>query len=322
MDPMWIHGIDVSASYTPNESLPESERAHFYLHYTRYPFEITGTLNRADFYDFFGPTKYARKGYSIGGKYSGVLVNDKPKELEYELSAAYYGDLQTLPDYQNVLASFTKYLTYGASLDFKSFGKTIGGVEEEKGVRWSLEAVDNYVNKHHIPRYTGAFDGGFLTPVDHMSLWFRTAIGNSHGEANEPFANFYFGGFGNNWVDYRDVNRYRDYESFPGVEIDEVGGTTFGKLMVELALPPQRFRRVGIPSLYCNWAHLRLFSTGLSTNFHMEEIRRTLIDAGAQIDFKLVIFSTMSSTFSLGYAGAWEKDSPYRDEFMISLKIQ
>ena len=48
----------------------------------------------------------------------------------------------------------------------------------------------------------------------------------------------------------------------------------------------------------------------------------TLVDLGAQIDFKLVIFSTMSSTFSLGYAGAWEKDSPYRDELMISLKIQ
>jgi hypothetical protein len=29
----------------------------------------------------------------------------------------------------------------------------------------------------------------------------------------------------------------------------------------------------------------------------------------------------MSSTFSLGYAGAWEKNFKYRDEFMISLKL-
>jgi len=322
MDPMWLHGIDLSASYSPSESLPQSERAHVFLRYNRYPFEITGTLNRADFYDFFGPTKYARKGYSIGGSYTGVLVSEKPKELEYNLRAAWYGDLETLPDYQNVLASFKEYLTYGAGLDFKSFGKTIGGVEEEKGVRWSLEAVDNYVNKNHIPRYTGTLDCGFLTPIDHTSIWVRSAAGNSHGDETEPFANFFFGGFGNNWVDYREVKRYRDYESFPGVQIDEVGGTTFGKLMVELALPPKRFQRFGVPSLYCNWAHLRLFSTGLTTNFHSLPIRRTLVDAGAQVDFKLVIFSTMSSTFSLGYAGAWEKDSPYRDEFMISLKIQ
>jgi hypothetical protein len=326
MDPMWMHGIDLSASYTPSESLPENERAHLFLRYGRYPFEITGTLNRADFYDLFGPTKYARKGYSIGGSYTGVLVSEKPKELEYKIHTGWYGDLQTLPDYQNVLASFTRYLTVGASLDYKSFGKTIGGVEEEKGIRWSLEAVDNYVNERHIPRYSGTFECGFLAPIDppidHTSVWIRSAVGKSHGGEDEPFANFYFGGFGNNWVDYREVKRYRDYESFPGIEINETGGTTFGKLMVELCLPPMRFQRFGIPALYCNWAHLRLFSTGLTTNFHNLPTRRTLVDLGAQIDFKLVIFSTMSSTFSLGYAGAWEWDSPYRDEFMISLKIQ
>jgi hypothetical protein len=322
MDPMWLDGIDLSATYTPEESLPERERAHLLLKFNHYPVELVGALNRADFYDFFGPTKYARKGYSLGGSYSGSYPMQRPQELEYKVHASWHGDLETLPEYQNVLASFDKYLTAGASVDFESFGKTIGAVEEEKGFAVRIGGVDNYVNKHHIPRYWGELDLGFLLPVDHTSLWVRNAVGKSHGDETEPFANFYFGAFGNNWVDYRDVKRYREFESFPGVEINEVGGTTFGRTMVELSLPPKRFRRFGVPLLYCNWAHPRLFTTALSTNWHDRPDRRTLVDLGGQIDFKLVIFSTMSSTLSLGYAGAWEKNARYRDEFMISLKIQ
>ena len=325
MDPMWLHGIDLTASYTPNESLPENQRTHLLLKYQRYPFELTGSLNRADFYDFFGPTKYSRKGYSLGGAYSGAWMLDRPKELEYKIHAAWYGDLETLPDYQNIRASYDTYFTFGAGIDYKSFGKTIGGIEEEKGWRWSLNALDNYVNTKHFPRYWGELDFGFLLPVDHTSLWVRSALGKSHGDRKDPlasFANYYFGAFGNNWVDYRDFKRYRDFEAFPGILINEVGGTTFGKVMADLSLPPVRFRRVGIPSFYCNWAHARLFATGLSTNPDNEPIRQTLFNLGTQVDFRLVMFSTMSSTFSLGYAGAWEKDVPYRDEFMISLKIQ
>ena len=35
-----------------------------------------------------------------------------------------------------------------------------------------------------------------------------------------PFANFYFGGFGNNWVDHLDEKRYRRVSSFPGVDAE------------------------------------------------------------------------------------------------------
>jgi hypothetical protein len=321
MDPMWLHGIDLTVSYTPNESLPSNERTHVKLKYGHYPWELFGVLNPADFYDFFGPTKYARKGYGVGGNYSGVLISDRPRKLDYAVHAAWYGDLETLPQYQNILVSFEEYLTFGAGLTFKSFRKTIGAVEDEKGIAWTLDVADNYVNKHHIPRYWGTLDYGFLLPLDHSSIWLRSGLGKSHGDVDEPFANYFFGAFGNNWVDFREEKRYREYYTYPGVEINEVGGTTFGKFMVEWTLPPARFRRAGIPSLYCNWAHLRLFATALSTNFHDRPTRRTLLNLGAQIDFKLVIFSTMSSTFSLGYAGAWEKDNRYRNEFMISLKI-
>ncbi|MFQ5512403.1 MAG: hypothetical protein ACE5EO_11215 [Candidatus Krumholzibacteriia bacterium] len=322
-DPMFTHALEATASISPRKSLPKNERFHGRVSYSHYPWALSGTVNRADFYDFFGPTKSSRKGYSVGLSYDGFISTDRPKKAGYELSITAYGDLRRLPAAQNVSASFDKLLTANGSVHYKSFRKTIGGVESEKGYRWSLNGGNNLVNGTNFPHYWGELDVGFLLPWDHSSIWLRSSAGNAHsrGDRNEPFANFFFGGFGNNYVDHGGVKRYREYYSFPGLELNELGGTNFGKLMLEWTLPPKRFRRLGIPSLYTNWAHLTLFSTAISTNLDKKVLRRNLVNFGAQLDLKLVIFSTMSSTFSLGYGAAIEESRRASHEFMISLKL-
>ena len=85
-------------------------------------------------------------------------------------------------------------------------------------------------------------------PIPHSSLWLRTAAGGASGDRDNSLAAIYFGGFGNNWVDHREVKRYRDVISFPGLEINEAAGQTFGKAMLEWTLPPLRFRRFGTPA--------------------------------------------------------------------------
>ena len=45
------------------------------------------------------------------------------------------------------------------------------------------------------------------------------------------------------------------------------------------------------------------------------------VAAGAQLDCKLVLFSTLSSTLSFGYAVAAEKNQRRRTEWMVSLKL-
>ncbi|NIW23156.1 MAG: hypothetical protein GWN29_00525, partial [Gammaproteobacteria bacterium] len=74
----------------------------------------------------------------------------------------------------------------------------------------------------------------------HSSFWLRTSAGFSPGDRDEPFANFFFGGFGNNWVDRLDEKRYREFRSFPGVEISEIGGVNYTRAMLEWNLPPWR----------------------------------------------------------------------------------
>jgi len=152
-------------------------------------------------------------------------------------------------------------------------------------------------------------------------VWPQLAAGIAHGEPDDPLANFYFGAFGNNWVDHGEMRRYRDATSFPGIEIDELGGTNFGRLLLEWRLPPLRFRRLGGPNLYCTWASASLFGSAIATELDDPDLRRELYNLGTQLDFKVVLFTNLSATFSLGYARAFESGRPSSGEFMASLKI-
>jgi hypothetical protein len=320
-DPTQLHSMNLTASYTPNQILPPKERLHFDFNYAFWQWKISGTYNGGDFYDLFGPTRTSRKGYSARLQYREYLLFEEPESMDYRLTLATYGDLERLPDYQNIAASFDRFTSFDARLSYSLLTRSLGAVEEEEGVQWELASHNNFANDKLYPLVFNNFDYGVLLPINHSSLWLRSSLGYSFGDRAEPFANFFFGGFGNNWVDHREVWRYREDYSFPGVELNSIGGKTYGKAMVEWTLPPIRFRRFGVPALYCNWTRIALFSTAIVTNFDSKADRRSLLNVGGQIDFRLVIFSALESTFSLGYAGAIERDQRLDKEFMISLKV-
>ena len=82
-----------------------------------------------------------------------------------------------------------------------------------------------------------------------------------------------------------------------------------------------RFRSVGAPAFYLNWARPALFVAALQTDPDSIELERTLSTVGGQIDFKLTIFSNLESILSFGYGRAFEDGGESSDEVMISLKI-
>jgi hypothetical protein len=324
MDPLWQNSVDVSLSYSPAEEIAANERLHFKLKYENWRWSIRGAYNLADFYDFFGPTMASRKGYSLGVAYKGFPFSDGPRSLEYSIQAAHYGGLEKMPAYQNIDASYDNFYTAGGTLRYRNLRGTIGAIEAEKGMTWSLNSDNSLVLEKLYPQLFATFDYGILLPVDHSSLWLRTSAGYSFGDREESFANFYFGGFGNNWIDHAaSVNRYREYYSFPGSEINAIGGTNFGKALVEWTLPPLRFKRIGFASLYANWMRLAFFTSAIGTGLDADNAKwdRKLANAGAQLNLKVVVFSSLESTFSLGYARAMEEGMSSTDEFMISLKI-
>ncbi|MBI4810520.1 MAG: hypothetical protein HY800_03585 [Ignavibacteriales bacterium] len=321
LDPLLLHDINLTAAYTPQKILPSSERFHLSFNYSYWGWKFNTTYNKSDFYDLFGPTKTSRKGYSIGISYDDRLLDDNPQILEYTIGATGWGGLQRLPDYQNVSASFDRYLTGNIKMSYRNLKRSLGAIEAESGIRGKLNTLDNYVNGTHFPRLFATIDYGFLLPIYHSSIWLIVSAGHSFGDRTEPFANFYFGGFGNNWIDYQTAKRFREYYSFPGVGINDIGGTKFGKLLVEWTLPPIRFRRMGFMNLYCTWAHPTIFASGIITNFDNENERQIFGSVGSQVDFRIVLFSRLESTISVGYATAWEKNQRPTDEFMLSLKI-
>jgi hypothetical protein len=151
-------------------------------------------------------------------------------------------------------------------------------------------------------------------------------------DPNSSFGEFYFGGFGNNWIDHQGIKRYREYYPFPGAGITSIGATNYVRIMGELILPPLRFRHVGTPFFYLNWARMSLFSSVLqgSDMYSYTDDGEKMIrfkNIGVQIDIRLVLFSYMQSTLSIGYGiaqGYIDQTSNWHDfkpETMISLQI-
>ena len=326
--------LTVAASPNQNQSNDEILHMEFNLQTFRLRGAVTGTwelsggYNAADFYDLFGPTKNSRKGYFSRLRFDKSLNPDVPLDLSFDIAG--YGGLEKLPDYQNVEATFERFLSSSVALKHSKFKRSLGAVDDEKGIRWELGSMANYVNSKIYPRIHGEFDYGLISPFEHAPVWLRTSMGYSFADRDGPqtnFANFYFGGFGNNWVDHLGVKRYQQFYSFPGVDLNFISGFNFTKVMGEWILPPVRFRRVGSPLLYLNWSRASLFTSTIVTNLDDESKRMFYYNIGVQLDTRLSLFSHLRSTLSIGYAVAYERKressgwNRFTPEYMVSLQI-
>jgi hypothetical protein len=330
-DPIFMNTIDFSASYSPSRRVGRDERVHLAAAYRRFGWGIHAKWNKASFYDLVGPTKVGRKGYSAGVTYKRALIFDPPRSFDFTSGLTGYGGLDALPDAQNIATSvdFDKLVAGAARLSFSDVRTSIGGVDVEKGYKWQVNASANAVRFSRsghgfwqaFPLGYGTFDVGTPLPITHSSVWLRSSAGYSPGEPDEPFANFYFGGFGNNWVDYQDPKRYRGYSAFPGVEIDQIVGTSFAKALLDWNLPPIRFRRVGKPVFYATWVRASLFGGGIVTDLDRSAYRATIGNFGAQADLRLTMLVQQQLTLSCGYARAFGRNRRLSDEWMVSLKI-
>jgi hypothetical protein len=320
-DPLLLNRLHITAGWSPVTDLPASERIHLLAEYERFDWRASAALNRADFYDLFGPTKTGRKGYKALVGHTSTLVFDEPRRLELDLSGSISGNLDRLPDYQNVPVDIATLATFTSTLAYTNVRRSLGYVDDEAGRKWSIDFQTDVADGDVFPSLRGSFDRGVALPLGHSSIWLRTAAGLAHGDRDSPFANFFFGGFGNNYVDHGDEKRYRTLESLPGAELNEIPGKNFAKGTLEWNLPPWRFKRLGTPGFYASWLRPAVFVTGLTTNLDSDDFRRTLASLGGQIDLRLNVLSNQDMTLSFGAAVALEDGFAPRREAMISLKI-
>lgn len=320
-DPLQFNRASVSASYSLSRALPAGERLHLDAEYQRYDWRARARWNGADFYDLFGPTKTSRKGYLLGAGHKNTLIFDDPRRLELDVAGTVAGGLDRLPEYQNVTVAVDRLATLQAKLSYTDVRRSLGAVDDERGRRWSAGVSGEYADGVTVPKIHGTYDYGIALPLGHSSIWSRSAAGFSPRDRALPFANFFFGGFGNNWVDHAAEKRYREQYSFPGADLNEIGGRNFIKSGLEWNAPPWLFRRVGIPGFYATWARPAVFVTALATNLDAPEARRVITNAGGQLDFRFGALSALDLTLSIGGAVALERGQAPRREAMISLKV-
>ena len=320
MDPMGLNSLTLKISFSPQPNLPLKQTVHFSAEYNYWNWTFTGNYNYADFYDLFGPTKFSRAGYSLSAKYYKLINRLSPSKIDFYVKLTAYGDLETLPFYQNIASDYRNL--YVGTINFhKSYlRKSLGAIEPEQGYDWNVYAYTSFAKETFYPQLINNFDLGFLLPLRNSSLWFRTSVGQSLGESDKSNSYFYFGGFGNNYLDYRSAQQYRDMSSFPGMEIDELSALNYGKISTEVNFKPIRFKRFGLKGFYSTYARFTLFGQGLFTNIANDQPQLNFFSSGVQLDLEIVLFSLIKSTLSFGFARAYGPMLP-NDQFMVSLKL-
>ena len=320
-DPLRVASLGITTAFTQEDKARSDERGHLDVTYRYLNWHAELSWNRSDFYDLFGPTKRSRKGYAAILGYDYSIIFDQPRRLDLKSEIAFYDKLDTLPGAQNIDATSERLLTAQTGLYYTFVRRSLGAVDDEKGMTWEAVLNANRANGQTIPQARAGFDFGFALPLPHSSLWLRSAAGYSDGDRNDPFANFFFGGFGNNYVDSLSIKRYREYDSFPGFAIDEIRGRSFARQMVEWNLPPMIFESVGTPSFHLTWLRPAVFASALWTDPERSELRSRYGSAGTQVDLRFSVLHWFDMTLSAGYAVGFRGRQRAGDEWMLSLKI-
>ena len=319
-DPLHLASLGFTAAFSVGD-VPGIERTHLMLDWRYLGWHGDISWNRSDFYDLFGPTKRSRKGFATHLMYDHAFVYDPPRRLELKTEVAFFNGSDRLPTNQNVVAPVDRLFTAEVGLHYTQVRRSLGAVDDEKGIAWEVVLYASHVHGDLIPAARAGLDLGFALPVPHMSLWLRGAAGISAGDLGDPFATFYFGGFGNNYVDDRPVQRYLDWTSFPGFPIDALEGRSFVRVLTEAKLPPLIFERVGTPAFFLNWLRPEMFAALLVTDPDRAALRGTQASVGAQIDLRFSVLHWYEMTLSGGFAVGvreWQRAS---HEWMVSLKI-
>jgi len=323
-DPIGLDRLSVDASYSPNTEVPAKERLHITIEGKHRGWTAGANWNGADFYDLFGPTKRSLAGYNGWVGYDAVLVVDPPRYADIISKVAYYGDLTTLPGFQNVASPSKQLFTAEVGVIAGELRRSPGAVDDEAGYRWSLKGHLYGAAGVDYPSVAGTYDVGFPLPLDHSAIWLRTGAGASAGARTDPLASFYLGGFGNNYVDsanHGSAQRYRDLLSMPGFDLDALQGKSFVKSMLEWCLPPLRFEALGSPGFFASWARPELFVGALETDPGSSTYHVGSYDVGAQLDIQLHAMHREPMMLSFGVARGSGGGGLSRTEFMLSLQV-
>jgi hypothetical protein len=318
-DPLQFRQINASISVSPFGQLRTRDRLHAKVQYKTLNWDLRYLHNGADFYDLFGPVERSRRGDAVIAQYDKTTIYDPPRQLDVFGTAAAYFGLERLPSAQNV-PSPRRIFSIEGGLKYTNTRRALGGVDHEKGIAWRALGGVDYAQSHAFPKLHGGIDYGVPLPLPNSSAWLYATAGSAWGQRNHPLAAVYFGSFRNNYVDDRPEKRYREEESFPGFEIDEIAARRFGRVTGEVNLPPVRFAEVGTPLFYLSYVRPAAFAGFMATQSPDRDNHR-YVDVGAQLDLNFTVALRLPMVLSVGAAKGWADGNSRKTEWLASLKI-
>ncbi len=321
-DPLALSQINVFIGTSPWSQYQDKQKLHAQFEWNYWNWKLLASWNKVDFYDLFGPTKRGRAGYTAGITYDRSYMLREPLKWSYNFGIFTYGDLEVLPQHQNVVSPIRNLQAANIGYNLSRLRRTLGGIEDERGYSWSVSATTFYAGGEFYPSFFSSQSAGFLIPgIRNTSFWVRNSIGQSFGTSESALSYFYLGGFRNNYVDWQEAKQYRSKLSFPGADIDEIKAYSFVRTMAELNLKPLRTRNFGTTWLYPTFIQTSFFGTHLLTDPSERHPTRNIFNLGVQTDIEIVMFSYMKTKWSAGYAGMFEYQHKPSWQWMLSLKL-
>jgi hypothetical protein len=318
-DSLQFRQIDASISVSPFNSLGTKDRLHARVKLKTLNWELQYAHNGADFYDLLGPVERSRRGHVFSARYEKIVVYDPPRQLDLWGSGAVYLGLERLPSAQNIVSP-SNIVSFEAGASYTNTRQSLGGVDHEKGIAWRAVSNLDIAGGEIFPKLHGGIDYGVPLPLSNSSAWIYLHGGQAWGTRESPLAAFYFGSFRNNYVDDRPVKRYREIESFPGFEIDEIAARRFVKATAEINLPPIRFAEIGTPAFYLSYVRPAAFAGAMATQSPDGRSHR-YYNVGGQLDFNFNVALRLPMVFSIGAGGGWADGDYRKTEVLASLKV-
>lgn len=324
-DPLGMNAIKLTLGISPWSSNDPINQYHAQIDWKYMLWTFKAAWNPTNFYDLVGPIRYSRKGWQVTAAYDRSYSLLSPASHSWGFNVGAYGMMDALPLHQEVAVddAVSSFQTASAYFEYSKTRSSLGSVMAERGIVAGVDASTYLVSGKFYPTLNASLDLGFPVPfVRNTCVWLRGNLGQNFGDSQTVFGNEYFGGFGNNWLDWREANRYRNVCSMPGAEIDAITAHSYGKVTAELSLKPIRYKNFGLLNLYPTYTQLNLYSSYLSAD-PWGNVRATqnYIDIGAQLNTETVLLKYLKTSFSVGYARLRRPDGGWQGDWLLSIKL-
>jgi len=318
-DPLFVHDLKFEISVSPHPTNYLMPKFHLDVKYEyKKEWELRFQNNASNFYDLFNKRKRSTIQKKLILKNTHYWIYDFPQKLKQTNGLSVYYGAQAIND--NMVRIYRPdFLVYQSILQSTNLRRSIGSSDVEQGTKWAITLMTFHVDPRHFQHVGGLHVewehyGTYLRP--HNVWMFKFAAGLRHTKKDMAIGRFYFGGFGNRYLENESPMQYRKVFRFPGRRIYSLPGKHFVKFMLENKLPPVWFSSLYIGQHALIRSDLSIYSQTLILE---PTWKGSWIDLGAQINFHFRHWFNLESDLSIGVAKAWNRyDSSW--EWFISFK--